>query len=277
MPMSKIWRWAAPVALAGGVVAALGVVPAEAASAAPTITIQAKNPEVPNVTGDTLVIFGFKGVQDAVISGTVTGAASGDVVTLLAEPFKAKHFTATGKPVTLTSSTQSYSFTVRPTLATRYEAQVTTGSTVDVTSATKTVYVGLGSVFPKNGTHTKCTPTLCTETITTHTFVPAAAYRVESAKHWYLYLGVNRSRGTPSTRPPKFLILSKVSTASKARKVNAQDFQVVFTFRVAVEGKNIRWFPLACTKDDEPKDGIGLPGRHGCGDSKVPSNAIYLG
>ncbi len=276
MRMSKIWRWVAPVAMAGGLVAALGVVPAEAAStAAPTITIQAKNPDVAKVTGDTLVVFGFKGAQNAIVSGTVTGAATGDVVTLLAEPFKATHFTAVGT-TTLTSSTGSYSFSVRPTLATTYEAQVTTGTTVDATSATQPVYVVLGQVTPKNPP-VKCNRTGCTETIAARTIVPASAYHTESIKHWYLYLGVNRSRGNPSTRPPKYLTLSKASTASKARKINAQDFEVVLTFRIAFDGKNIRWFPAACTRDDEPKDGVGLPGHHDCGNSKVPSNAIYLG
>jgi hypothetical protein len=277
MRMSKIWRWVAPLAMAGGLVAALGVVPAEAAStAAYTVTIQAKNPHVPNVTGDTFVIFGQKTIQNATISGTVTGATSGDVVTLLAEPFKATHFTAVGAK-TLTTPTETYSFSVRPTLATRYAAQVTTGSAIDATSKTEPVYVTLLPEVPKNGTRTKCNRTGCTETITTRTIVPASAYRTESAKHWYLYLGVNRSRGNPSIRPPKYLLLTKTATASKARKINAQDFQVILTFRIAFDGKNIRWFPNACTKDDEPKDGIGLPGHHDCGNSKVASNSAYLG
>lgn len=276
MRMSKIWRWVAPLAMAGGLVAALGAVPAEAAStAAPAITIQAKNPSVGKVTGDTFVIFGIKSVQNAVVSGTATGAASGDVVTLLAEPFKATHFTAVGTK-TLTSATQSYSFNVRPTLATKYKAQLTTGTTVDATSATQPVYVALAQNLAKTP-HTTCNRVGCTETITTRTLVPASAYRTESTKRWYLYIGVNRSRGVPSTRPPKYLTLTKAASASKARKINAQDFEVIFTFHVAFDGKNIRWFPAACTRDDEPKDGIGLPGRHGCGNSKIRSNTPYLG
>jgi hypothetical protein len=277
MRMSKIWRWAAPLGMAGGLVAASGVVPAEAASTATyNITIQAKNPNFRKVTGDTVVFFGFKTLRNAVVSGTVTGAASGDVVTLFAEPFKATKFTAVGTQ-TLTSPAQSYSFTVRPTLATTYEALVTTGSTVDVTSVPQPVYVALGQAIPNKGVHTKCSRTGCTETITTRTLVPASVYHPESIKRWYLYLGVNRSRGNPSARPPKHLELSNVSTAAKARKMNGRDFQVVLSFRVAFDGKNIRWFPAACTRDDEPGDGIGLPGRHGCGEPKVPSNAGYLG
>jgi hypothetical protein len=274
--MAKIWRWFAPVAVAGGLVAASAAAPAAATTNA-TISIQAKNPDFPNVTGDTLVFYGVKGFQNAVVSGTVTGAASGDVVTLLAEPFKETQFAPVGKPLTLTSPTQSYSFSVRPTLATKYEAQVTTGSTVDVTSATQPVYVALTQRTPKNGQKIKCNATGCTDTITTRTFVPASAYRTESSKHWYLYLGVNRSSGKPSKRIPEFLTLSKNSGASKARRVSATDFQIVFTFRIAFDGKNIRWWAAACTKDVESKDGIGLPGHHDCGNSKVRSSLTYLG
>jgi hypothetical protein len=278
MRMSKIWRWVAPLAMAGGLVAALGAVPAEAASAAaPTITIQAKNPAFPNVSGDTLVFYGVKQAQDAVVSGTVTGAAAGDVVTLLAKPFRAKHFAVTGKPVTLTSSTQGYSFTVRPTLATAYEAQVKTGSTVDATSAVHYVYVSL-FVNPVS-LRDKCNKadTECSLIITTRTVVPASAYHSESTKRWYLYLGLNRSHGVPSKKPPKYLLLERSASASKPVRIRATDFQITFTFPFATDRENVEQFADACTKNTETKDGIGLPGRHGCGDSKIPSSAIYLG
>jgi hypothetical protein len=32
-----------------------------------------------------------------------------------------------------------------------------------------------------------------------------------------------------------------------------------------------------CTKDTESKDGLGLPGSHGCGASRVPASQSYLG
>lgn len=278
MRMSKIWRRVAPLAIAGGLIAASGAVPAEAASPATySITIHAKNPNFPNVTDDTLVFLASKPLQNATVSGTVSGATPSDVVTLLAEPFKAKHFTPVGKPVTLTSASQNYSFSVRPTLATKYEAQVSTGSTIDATSKVQPVYVSLLSVVTKNGDKTKCSRTECTETIKTRTIVPASAYRTESSKHVYMYLGVNRSHGAPSTKEPKYLTLSKVSTASKARRISATDFQIILTFKIPFDGKNIRWWPNACSKDVESKDGIGLPGHHGCGAAKVRSNAAYLG
>jgi hypothetical protein len=234
--MSKIWRWVAPVAVVGGLLAASGAVPAEAASTAVYgINIHAKNPNFRNVTGDTLVVLGVKTLQNATVSGTVTGATTGDVVTLLAEPFKATHFTAVGHK-TLTSATEGYSFSVRPGLATKYEARVTTGSKVDITSKMQAVYVTLANTVEKNGVHFRCTRTQCTLTIKTRTFVPRSAYLTESRKHWYLYLGVNRSHGIPSNRAPRFLTLSRVSTASKARKLTPTAFQVIFTFRMATHG-----------------------------------------
>lgn len=275
--MSRIWRGIVPVAAAAGLIAA-GAIPAEAASTATvSITIQAKNPNFPNVTGDTVVFIGSKPLQNATVSGTVTGGTSGETVTLLAEPFKATHFTPASKPVSLTSASQNYSFSVRPTLATKYEAQVTTGSATDGTSKVQPVYVTLLSVFGKNDVHTKCSRTECIETIKTRTIVPASAYKDESRKHVYLYLGVNRSHGTPSTKEPKYLTLSRISSASKARKVSATAFQIVLTFKIPFDGKNIRWWPNACSKDTESRDGIGLPRPHGCGASRVRSNAIYLG
>ena len=240
------------------------------------INIHAKNPSVPNVTGDTLVILGVKGQQNATVSGTVTGATAGDVVTLLAEPFKATHFTAVGHK-TLTSATEGYSFSVRPGLATKYKAQVATGSKVDITSKTQVVYVTLANTFKQSNVHFKCTRTQCTLTIPTRTFVTRSAYRTESRKHWFLYLGVNRSHGIPSSRVPKFLTLSRVSTASKARKLTPTAFQVTLTFRMATHGEHVLPFPDACTKDVESKDGIGLPGHHSCGALKIRSNVRYLG
>jgi hypothetical protein len=277
--MSRIWRWVAPMAVAGGLVAASGAVPAQAASTTSlSVTIKAKNPGYPNIGRDTIVFYGNKLVENADISGAVTGATAGDVVTLLAKPFKAKGFAPTGKPQTLTASTQDYSFSVRPTLATAYEAQVTTGSTVDATSAVQFVYVGLLQVVGKNGYHYKCDHVGCTLSITTRTLVPASAYRTEAAKRWYLYLAVSRSRGKPSEVPPKYLPrVTKNASASKATRVSATDFQVVFKFWIAYDGKNFYPFPDACTKDVEAKDGIGLPGHHGCGASKISTASFYIG
>jgi hypothetical protein len=274
--MAKVRRWITSVAAASGLVVAMGTVPAEAASVSTySISIHAKNPHFANVTLDTLVFHGNKALQNATISGTVSGATAGDVVTLLAERFRATHFTAVGKHVTLASSTGKYSFSVRPTLATKYEARVTTGSNVDATSKVQSVYVSL--IERIVALRKRSTRTEAIETIRVRTYVPASAFGTETHKHWYLYLGVNRSYRTPSKTPPQYLTLSKASTASKAKRISATAYYVTFTFRIPLYGKNVRWFPDACTKDSVTKDGLGLPGHHGCGAKKVRSDASYLG
>jgi hypothetical protein len=268
--MSKFWRRIAPVAVAGGLLAASGALPAEAASpAAYSVTISAKV-KFPKVTGDTLVIYRVRQYDTAAIHGQVTGATTGDVATLLSEPFGARHFKATGTPITLTGAAQHYSFTVQPSVATKYEVQVKTASKVDVTSGVQTVYVTIAGI-PK-GTTQKCSRTRCTFSYHVYTTVPVSAYRAEAAKHVYLYLAV----GYP--RLPNAYTLSTSARASKASKVRTGEFVQTFTFFIPLHGAT-RWTTNFCSKDTESRDGIGLPGHHGCGDKKVTFKeaSLYLG
>jgi hypothetical protein len=48
-----------------------------------------------------------------------------------------------------------------------------------------------------------------------------------------------------------------------------------FSFRIGNDGCAWNW--LACVKDTESKDGLGLPGQHGCGARKVSATVDYLG
>jgi hypothetical protein len=276
--MLKSWRWIAPVALAGGLVAALGAAPAQAASPV-SITLHAKNPGYQNVTGDTVVFYGVSQLQNAAVSGTVHGAKSGDVVTLLAMPFGRTRFAATGHRERLTSSAGGYSFSVRPTVATAYEARVTTGSVVDATSGVHVVYVGLFQVILNRQVHYKCnrSQTECSLIVPTTTRVPASAYHAETAKRWYLYLAVRRYHHVPPKKGPRYLSLDRSARASRPVKITATTFKVVFTFPIATRGQSILPYPNACVQDTESRDGIGLPGRHGCGAARIPSNPLYLG
>ncbi len=145
--MSKIWRWIAPVAAAGtvvaGVLASTGI-PAQAATQASYhVTIGARGTAFGSVKGKVagraLVAYKAAGHDRGTVSGTVTGNLAGDVVSLRARPFRATTFKATGQQVTLTAAgTGSYSFSVQPSLATSYQVQVSTTAgattTVDATS-----------------------------------------------------------------------------------------------------------------------------------------------
>jgi hypothetical protein len=275
--MSKFGRRlvtvAMTVAMTGGLLAGVGAIPAQAAPAA-SISVSATT-AAPRVKPYTYVLYGQGKYAVARIAARVTGA-SGATARVLAKRFGAMHFTPIGASVAITSSEQVVHFSVTPALATRYEVRVTTGSTVDVTSAALSVYVALAqNIVGVPGE--KCTATQCTERIVTETLVPASAYKTEAAKRWYLYLGVNQSAGQPSTGEPKYLNRSTVSSASPARRMSATRYEVVFNFRAMVDQKNVVLFPNACTKDAEPADGIGLPGHHDCGNKKVPASAAYLG
>ncbi len=284
--MSKFWRVIAPVVAAGGLIAA-GAIPAASASStssptspataspSPTptstysITIAAQSP-FPKISGDTLVIYKTTGYKTATISGTVTGAAaSGDVATLWSKPFGAKKFALTSSSAPVTTGAPSYSFPVTPGQATAYEVQVTTGPTVDVTSTAVTVYVTEG--INLTGAHKKCSRTTCTFSYHVWELLPAAAYKTETHKKFYLYLAV----GYPNL-PGRFT-LDKGAKASKIKKIHSGEFEVTFTWYITLHRGTTEWNTAFCTKDTESKDGMGLPGHHGCGNKHISTKAIYIG
>ena len=151
--------FAVVAAVTGGLAA--GTMPAQAQEASPATygaTIAAASPHTPGavngkVDGYPLVYYRvtYRQESTATISGDFTGAADGDVVTLLAEPFGANAFAPTGTPITLSSpvATTPYSFAVQPSVATKYEVQVSTSGTIDVTSTAVTVYVGYSVAYGK--------------------------------------------------------------------------------------------------------------------------------
>ena len=274
--MSRIWRWIAPAAIAGGLIAT--AVPALAAGPASySVTINATSPNYPGavnglVDGYAVVI--YKATHDnwdqATISGTVTGYASGDVVSLLQEPFGKKAFTATGKTVTLTT-VGTYSFTATPSVATKYEVQVSTGGSLDFTSGTQTVYVSAGAGYAKS--HKKCSSSSCTFSYKFYIYLPASAYKTEVRKHLYEYIAEWYS----ASGSPKWYYLSASAKASRPAKVHSGEIEYTLTFYIHLRSGENYWQTFACTKDDEKKDGLGLPGHHDCGDKRISATAIYVG
>jgi hypothetical protein len=276
--MSRLARWIAPAALAGGLVAGLVAIPAaQASSAASIISINATSPNYPHVgasgkvDGYALVIYKGGKAAAALITGAVTTSATNDTATLLAEPFHQKKYTTVGsQALTPVSGSASYSFKVKPSLATRYKVEVS--GTDSATSSTVTVYVTAGGKTPTKYVHVKCTSaTRCVLSVREYTLLPASAYKTEARKHPVLYLAI----GDPN--PPKNYTLDKSATASKAKQVNKGEFYKTLTWVIHVRNASTTPYPNACTKDTESKDGMGLPGHHGCGNKKVPTSAIYLG
>jgi hypothetical protein len=274
MNMTKL---SAGLAAAAAVVSALtlAALPAQAASnAGYTVTISAKS-AFPTVTGDVQVGYKYGKYSVATIQGTVTPASDGDVATLYAQEFPySKAPVAVGtQSLSPTAGSASYAFSAKPSLATRYDVVVTTGTTVDGTSPTQTVYVTPGGKwlsYKQCSAHPTCSITLRAEL-----WMPASAYKTEAAKRQYFYLGLKRSRnGEPG--PIKTLYLDK-SVSISIRKVNAGEFEVTFKFTMDIGNSGYRWLASECTKDTVSRDGIGLPGHHGCGNKSVQANAVYLG
>jgi hypothetical protein len=275
--MPKPWRIAAIAATVCGLTAATAATagPALATQAAPSVSINVTG--AGTITHDVIVAFQDGKFSTATISGSVSGATSGEVAALYTQafPFKSKP-APSGKTVALTgTASQSYRFTEKPTVATRYTVRVlpsSSSSSAVATSAAKTVYVvtnkGLHS-------HFKCSPSVCHETARITIKLPASAYKTEASKKVYFYLGVKLS----ATGTPGKVTSLKLTTAtiSKASKVSATEFEHTISFSVRVNGEAAAWEFAWCTKDTEAKDGINLPGHHGCGDKKINAKIIYLG
>ena len=271
----RAWRRAAVVAVIGGAAIATplaAVVPAQAA--APTITIAAAS-KIKPVTGDVYVVYLGGTYSNATIHGTITGAAAGEIATLYAQQFPYTKAPAPVRSLTLSGAgTRTYSFTVKPTLATRYKVKLFAKSTLLATSPTKSVYV------VTNGSVTggaPCGRPVCKETFHVYTVLPSSALSIEMRKHVYPYFGLNLSSvGVPP--PPTWLHLNAGhASVSAARRINASVYEntITFTFTIGNDGYYMAW--RACTRDTVSADGLGLPGYHGCGASKVLRTAAYLG
>jgi hypothetical protein len=280
--MSKLRRMAAVAVTLSGLVAATaataGPAAAQTASNASVAVSISVSSSLPVITHDVLVQFkGRKGTSAATVSGTVSGATAGEVAALYAQPFPFKSNAAPvpGKRLSLNgSSAQSYSFTVHPTLATRYTVHVLPGSsTASATAVSRVRIVYVVTNQDLTGAK-KCGRPVCHETLRVTTRLPESAYKTEAGKKWYFYFGLRFSAtGIPA---PKVLFLKHVKI-SKARKVSATEFERTISFSFRIGNHGYHWLPAYCSKDTESKDGINLPGHHNCGVKKIRSTTIYLG
>lgn len=271
--MSRFWRGALIAALSGGLLAGGATTALAASSAAgPTVTIAAKSQFRP-VTGDVFVVFHDGSHGKATISGAVAGAAGGDVVTLFAQRFPFSAVQRAVQSTTLAGPTGSYSFTVAPKLTTRYRVEVLAAGSAVATSATDTVYVA--NLQTLNGPQ-RCARPVCTERLRVMEWVPALTLKDEITKPWYFYFGLNLSR-TGLPKGPAWLTLDSHASITKARRVGLLRFVRTITFSFRVGNDGFAWNFNFCAKDTEAKDGLGLPGHHGCGAQRVRATAEYLG
>lgn len=265
--MVSTWRRAAAAALAGAAAIAAqltGVVPAQAAAPVITIFVTSK---LPVVTHDVWVVYLGGKYGSAMIHGKITGAAAGEVAALYAQQFPYKKPPARLGSVILKSSAPVYSFTVTPDLATHYAVKLfASGTARAATAASKVqnVYV-LPNGKVTGGKSCQNDRPVCHETYHIYTILPASALGTEMGKHTYPYVGVNLAPATEPP-PPKWLYLNAYhSSVTSGRRISAGEFVNVLTFRFTLgnDAWSFNW--TACFRDTVSKDGLGLPGSHGCG------------
>jgi hypothetical protein len=276
--MRKAWPKAALAALVTGtaIVAQLaGVGPAQA-SAAPTISIGATTKLKP-VTGDSFVVYHDSALNHGQLHGTIKNGASGEVAALYGQAFPFKGAAVRLGSITLKGATTTYSFTVTPSVATKYDVRLFANAKATAASATSPVQILYVATLQTPSAAQKCARPVCHESITVDTYVPASALSTEMAKRVYPYAGL--SLGSTSIPPaPAWLYLNADSAkVTAAKKISAGEFENTLTFSFTVGSHSYYWLPDFCTKDAVSKDGLGLPGSHGCGVSRIASNAAYLG
>ena len=278
--MFRAWRRAALGALTCGVAIAAQLAAITSADASePTISIAATSAFAP-VTGYVFVQYRGGSGASARIHGTISGAAAGQVATLYAQSFPYAKAPAPLRSVTLRAGgAAAYSFKVTPILATRYTVRLFAGKTAArplAISPVRNVYIGSGGKV--TGTNVCAAEPVCHVTFHVFVIVPSSALRTEMSKPLYPYLGISYGTGSTSPPLPKWLYLDGGhASLTQARRVSAGEFESTLTFSFSERSGNYAWGWTVCQKDTLSRDGLGLPGHHGCGSSRVSRTVNYLG
>jgi len=143
------------------------------------------------------------------------------------------------------------------------------------TSARQNLYVAADGYFTGDQ---NCGRPVCREKLHIYTFVPRSTLAVEMSKPLYPYVGFNLTTGAGTPPAPKWLYLNAGhASVSAARRISATEFELTLTFSVTIgnDGYYLQW--NWCTKDTLHRDGLGLPGSHGCGARRIRPTVTYLG
>ena len=277
--MLRTWRQVAvAVLIAGAAIAAQLAALAPAQAVVSTITISATSRFTP-VTGSVYVVFHGGKYGSARIHGNISGVTAGEVATLYAQRFP---YTKAAKPVSSVrlsppGTTAPYSFSVTPTLATHYWVKLFasgTSTTPLATSRRQNVYV-VPSGRAKGGR--TCGRPVCHETFRIFSVLPRSALRIEMSKHLYPYFGL-RLGATSVPPPPRWLYRNAGhASVARARRISAGEFETTLRFSFRIGNHSYHWNWLSCSKDTVSRDGLGVPGHHGCGARRVLRTVGYLG
>jgi len=245
------------MALIGMALALVASASAEADSAG-VITITVTTDRAP--TGGLFVgTFG----KPAHLRGTVATGTAGTALVLEASPFKTAGFSEVAHARTTAGG--AYTFSPKPTLATRY--RVVLADDPSSTSPVVSVYVGSRDIHDygcANG------PVCNLHVGDTLVYPPSVAAR-EGAKKMYFYVGVVSSSQATVPRV-------KLVATGPQHRVGSSRFRLDFSYSFPTPGP-YRYNWVACTRDTERVDGFGLPGHHHCGDRTIayPAYTLWTG
>jgi hypothetical protein len=103
-------------------------------------------------------------------------------------------------------------------------------------------------------------------------------------------IGAQRSAGTEPIRPDVIFRITSMTrpvTAAQsrasaertnpARCISASEYEETLKYSFTIGSHGYNWSWNSCWKDTVSKDGLGLPGHHSCGASRVLRTARYLG
>jgi hypothetical protein len=231
------------------------------------------------VTGDVWVV--YRGARDAVaqVRGEINGVRPGDIARLYAQQFPFKGAPVPDGSVILhpSGAAAAYAFQVTPSVATRYQVVLLRSSTATsplASSATSTIYVVLSGA---NGKAQRCSRPVCQEAFRIIVAVPASALMTELSKRWYSYFAVALAPDKAPPAPGRLRLGAGHSRVSRSRRISATEFRLTVTYSFRVGARAYDWSWNVCTKDTEAADGIGLPGRHGCGGRNLAASVSYAG
>jgi hypothetical protein len=213
------------------------------------------------------------------IGGMITDTAAGEVLQLYAQQFPYRSAPTPVQSVNLhpVGGTATYSFTVSPTLATRYQVRLLrsgTATTPLAISAVRTIYVDDFNQYytsmtkPISDYGNYCINMVpCTVTFPIVVHVPPAALQTEMAQQKYVYLNHDGEKAAISATNPLPVQLDADAIISKPQRVADNAYQVTVSYidNPAVDGQ----FMAFCTKQIEEQDGIGIPGSSACGSGSI--------
>jgi serine/threonine protein kinase len=231
------------------------------------------------LTGDVWVV--YRGGRNAIaqVRGEINGVRPGEIAQLYAQqfPFRSAPVPAGSVILHPSGGAAAYAFQVTPSVATRYKVVLLRSGTATsplASSAVSTVYVVLSGA---NGKAQRCSRPVCQEAFRISVPVPASALMTELSKRWYSYFAVALAPDKVPAAPERLRLGAGHSQVSRSRRISATEFRLTVTYSFQVGARAYDWSWNVCTKDTEAADGIGLPGRHGCGGRNLAASVSYAG